>query len=130
MLSKSSFFNSLNIGEIIRFGITGCVATLIQFIVYYLLVRFTSHNIALPVSYTVSLFFNFIMTSLFTFKVKPDKKKGIGFLTSHLVNFSLQFAFLNFFIFIGIEKQWAIIPTFLLCFPVTFLLVRLSMKKL
>lgn len=116
--------------EILRFGIVGALATLIQFVVYYLLVQIISHNIALPISYLISLLFNFILTTYFTFRVKPSTKKGLGFLTSHLINFTLQFILLNLFIWLGLDKQWALIPVFMICIPVNFILVRLSVKKL
>lgn len=116
--------------EILRFGIVGVVATIIQFVTYYLLVRTIDHNIALPLSYGISLLVNFFLTTYFTFRVKPDTKKGVGFLASHATNFTLQFLALNFFIWLGVDKQWAIIPVFMICVPVNFILVRLSVKKL
>lgn len=134
--------------EILRFGIVGVVATLLQFVVYYLLVCHTSylspltshlpfltsylspHNIALAVSYIISLTANFFLTTYFTFRVKPSTRKGIGFLASHAINFTLQFLLLNLFIWLGVDKQWALIPVFLVCIPLNFILVRLSVKKL
>ena len=116
--------------EVLRFGIVGAASTLIQFVAYFLLAGVTNHNIALPVSYALSLLFNFLMTTYFTFRVKPDARKGMGFLASHAVNFTLQFLLLNLFIWTGIHKQWAIIPVFMVCIPVNFLLVRWSMKRL
>lgn len=116
--------------EILRFGIVGALATIIQFVVYYLLVQVINHNIVLPISYLISLIFNFILTTYFTFHVKPSAKKGLGFLTSHIINLTLQFILLNLFIWIGFYKRWALIPVFLICIPVNFILVRLSVKKL
>ena len=116
--------------EIVRFGIVGVLATLIQFVAYYLLVSVVNHNIALPVSYAISLMFNFLLTTYFTFRVKPSARKGMGFLVSHVINFTLQFLLLNLFIWLGIDKQWAILPVFLVCIPVNFILVRLSVKRL
>ncbi len=116
--------------EILRFGIVGAVATLLQFVAFFLLVSHISHNIALPLSYAISLTVNFFLTTYFTFQVKPSAKKGMGFLVSHGINFTLQFVLLNIFIWLGMNKQWALIPVFLVCIPVNFILVRLSVKKL
>lgn len=116
--------------ELLRFGIAGALATLIQFAAYYLLVRLMNHNIALPLSYAISLTVNFFLTTYFTFQVKPNVRKGMGFLGSHGINFTLQFLLLNLFIWLGIDKQWALIPVFLVCIPVNFILVRLSVKRL
>lgn len=129
-LMKNSMVTNTHVQEIIRFGFVGCIAVLIQFAVYYTLVHHTGHNIALPLSYVVSFAVNYLLTTLFTFQVKPSKKNGIGFLGSHIVNFTLQLLFLNLFVWLGMPKQWAIIPVFVICVPINFLLVRLSMKKL
>ena len=115
--------------EILRFCVVGIVAVAIQFSTYYLLIGFCNHNIALPVSYVVSLFFNYLLTLHFTFKVSGNAKNGMGFIASHCVNFTLQFLFLNLFIGFGMNRRWAIIPVFMICVPINYILVRLSMKK-
>lgn len=116
--------------EVIRFGIVGCIAALIQFIVYRLMIIcVNSETICVIVSYGISLCFNYIASTRFTFKVKSSSKKGAGFLLSHCVNISLQVIFIHFFIYIGIVKQIALIPTILICFPINFLLVRFFLKR-
>lgn len=113
----------------IRFGIVGCISTVMQFVIYYILVGHMTHNIAQPVSYAISLAMNYLMTTLFTFHVRPTKKNGVGFVGSHAVNFTLQLLLLNLFIWMGIPKQWALIPVFCICAPINFILIRLTMKK-
>ena len=115
--------------EVMRFCMVGVVAVAIQFACYYLLIDFCGHNIALPVSYLVSLSFNYLLTLRFTFKVSSNTKNGVGFIVSHCVNFALQFLFLNFFIGLGMDRRWAIVPVFMVCVPINFILVRLSMKR-
>lgn len=129
LIRKDSITKSQNLQVIFRFGIVGCIAVFIQFAAYYILVGYSTHNIALPVSYTISLAVNYLLTTLFTFHVKPSKKNSIGFMGSHAINFTLQFLSLNLFIWFGIQKQWAIIPAFFICVPINFLLIRLSMKQ-
>jgi putative flippase GtrA len=118
------------IQEIIRFGLVGGLATILQIVIYYLLSRYLSHNVSLIISYATSLIVNFILTVYFTFQVKATAKKGIGFIISHAINFTLQFIFLNIFVYIGIDKQLAIIPVLAICIPINFLLVRYAIKKL
>ena len=115
--------------EIVKFVIVGGIATLLQIVIYYLLSSTMSHNWALLISYAISLIINFLLTVFFTFQVKPTATKGAGFLTSHAINFTLQFVLINLFIYIGIGKQIAIIPVLAICIPINFLLVRHSMKK-
>ncbi len=108
----------------------GVVATAIQAGVYWWLAATLNHNLALIISYATSLAVNFMLTVRFTFKVDATVKKGLGFLASHAINFSLQFVVLNIAIWAGIDRQYAILPVLAVCVPVNFILVRLSMKKL
>ena len=116
--------------EVMRFGIVGCCAALIQLIVYRLLIiKVSSESVCVAVSYGISLCFNYYASTKFTFKVKSSSKKGAGFLLSHGVNITLQIIFVHLFIYFGVTKQIALIPTILICFPINFLLVRFFLKR-
>ena len=117
-----------NIGEVIRFGIVGVLATAIQYIVYLLLWRCTSPGIANTIGYVVSFIFNYFATTYFTFHVKASVSRGAGFAFSHLVNYTLQMVSLQFFSWIGVPRDYAPIPMFCVCVPVNFLLVRYFVK--
>jgi putative flippase GtrA len=43
---------------------------------------------------------------------------------AHVVNWLLQLALLNTFLWMGVSKEWAPIPVFVISVPVNFLLVR------
>lgn len=116
------------IGEVARFGIVGVLATALQYVVYWSLLRWLDHNVSLTIGYIVSFVFNFIASTYFTFRVKASTKRGVGFAFSHLVNWLLQMALLNFFIWVGMDKEWAPLPMFCICIPVNFLLVRYFLK--
>lgn len=118
-----------DLGEIIRFAIVGMTATAIQYGVYFLLLTYLNETLANTVGYLVSFVCNFIMTTYFTFQVKPDKKKAGGFALSHLVNWTLQSVFLNIFLWLGVPKEWAPLPMFAVCVPINFLLVRYFFKR-
>lgn len=117
------------LGEVVRFGIVGVAAVLIQYGVYLLLVQFLNHNISMTIGYIISFIFNFIASTHYTFRVKANAKRGAGFALSHVINFFMQIAMLNFFIWIGINKQLAPVPMFSVCVPVNFLLVRFFLKR-
>ena len=122
--------NRQNLLEIIRFGIVGSIAAILQIVIYLLLAKHIGHNLALFISYALALIVNFLLTTYFTFRVKASKKRGVGFLTSHAINFLLQFLLLNFYIsVVGLNKQIAIIPVLAVCIPINFLLIRYVMKK-
>ena len=128
------------LGEVIRFGIVGITATLLQYLIYRLLLRLAIHldveagthtlsTVAMTIGYVVSFIYNFIASTRFTFRVKANARRGAGFLFSHVVNYSLQMLTLNLFLFLGIGKQWAPIPMFCVCVPINFLLVRFFLKR-
>jgi putative flippase GtrA len=128
------------LGEVVRFGIVGLTATLIQYAIYWLLIHayapsggaaaaHTWATVAMTVGYLVSFAFNFVASTRFTFRVKASAKKGAGFALSHVVNYLLQMLTLNLFLWLGVPKQWAPIPMFCICVPVNFLLVRFFLKR-
>ena len=120
--------NSIRINEFIRFGIVGCIAVVVQYAVYYLCLKFVSHNVSYTIGYIFSFIVNYILTTSFTFRKKTGRN-GVGFTLSHLVNYCMQVGLLNLFIYFGCSKQIAPIPVFVICIPTNFLMVRFFMKK-
>lgn len=128
------------LGEIVRFGIVGATATLLQYGIYWLLIQLTGNDlspsrqhfwstVAMSVGYAVSFVFNFFASTRFTFRVKANARKGAGFLFSHVVNYFLQMVTLNLFLWLGVSRTLAPIPMFCICVPVNFLLVRFFLKR-
>lgn len=115
--------------EFLKFGIVGFVALIILYVVYCLLLLWLEHNLAYTMGYVISFISNYILTVKFTFRTKASKKNGAGFALSHLINYLLQIGCLNFFIWLGMDKQVAPIPVFAICVPTNFILVRFFMKK-
>jgi len=114
---------------VVRFGIVGLTATLLQFGVYELLLPLMNATLANTIAYIVSFVFNYFASTRFTFRVSGSARRGMGFAFSHVVNYLLQTLFLNLFIRLGIPPQWAPLPMFCLCVPINFLLVRYFLKK-
>lgn len=115
--------------EVLRFVVVGCLAVAIQFAVYQLLLPLVSETWANTVGYAVSFCFNYLMSTRFTFQVKPDGRNAAGFAFSHLVNYLLQTLFLNVFLYWGVPSQWAQLPMFALCVPINFFMVRFFLKS-
>lgn len=116
--------------EILRFGIVGGIATLIQYVIYVVFVAAVGVP-AVPsalISYAISFMFNFVLSSLFTFHTKPTAKKGVGFALSHLINMGLQTGFVA--IFKGIVgADLALLPAMVICIPVNYLMVRFALTS-
>ncbi len=117
------------IGEILRFGIVGAIAALLQYGVYLAMLILMSPGVANTIGYIISFIFNFIASTHYTFKVKANAKRGLGFALSHVVNYLLQTLTLLLFIYIGVPKAYAPIPMFCICVPVNFILVRYFLTK-
>ena len=115
-----------DLGEIVRFGVVGVIATAIHYGVYLLLNIYINANIAYTLGYIVSFLVNFVLSNYFT---KPSVKKGFGFAFSHLVNYGLHIVFLNIFLYLGMSETWAPIPVYMLVIPINFILVRFFLKK-
>ena len=117
------------LGEVVRFGVVGVAATLLQYAVYWVMVSMTSPTLAMTIGYAVSFVFNFIASTRFTFRQRATAKKGLGFALSHAVNYLLQMLTLNLFLAMGLGKDIAPIPMFCVCVPINFLLVRFFLKR-
>ena len=116
-------------GEILRFGIVGAIAALLQYGVYLAMLIITSPGVANTIGYIISFIFNFIASTHYTFKVRANAKRGIGFALSHVINYLMQTIMLLLFIYIGVPKAYAPIPMFCVCVPVNFILVRYFLTK-
>ena len=117
-------------GEPIRFIITGFIATLIQYAVYYAIADLMAVATAWTIAYACSFICNYILTTYFTFRVKPTRKRALSFACGHLINWSLQMILLHLFIFLGCDKHWAPLPMYLIVMPVNFLVIRFFVKQI
>jgi len=128
------------IGEILRFGIVGVLATLLQYAIYRGLIFFIPadatparaqalSSVCMTIGYGISFVFNFFASTRFTFKVEANARRGAGFAFSHAVNYLMQMATLNLFLWIGLSKAWAPVPMFCICVPINFILVRFFLKR-
>lgn len=117
------------IGEVLRFGIVGVAATLLQYAIYWVLLHWITPSPAMTIGYAVSFLFNFIASTRYTFRVKASARRGMGFALSHAVNYVLQIATLNLFLWLGVPETLAPVPMFCVCVPVNFVLVRFFLKK-
>ncbi len=113
------------LSEIIRFGITGGIATAIQYGLYVVFVDAVKlpATVSTIVSYLLSFICNFFLSSYFTFNSKPNAKKGLGFACSHLINMGLQVGLVAIFQHI-VGNTLALLPAMAICIPVNYLLVR------
>ena len=129
-------FHTQKFQEFLRFCVVGVVATMIHYGLYLLLIQTLPvdnswwTNVAYSVGYFTGFLCNLWLSAHFTFKEKITVKIGVGFTISNAVNYSLHLLFLNFFLWIGLQEQWAPIPVYCIVVPINFLLVRFVFKKM
>lgn len=118
------------LSQILRFGIVGGLATILQYGVYVVFVAAVKVP-AVPstmISYAISFIFNFLMSNYFTFNTRPSTLRGIGFTLSHMVNMGLQVGLVA--IFKGIVgPTLALLPAMAICIPANYLLVRFALTS-
>lgn len=113
--------------EIIRFGIVGGIATLLQYGFYVIFVDAVGVK-AVPstlISYALSFIANFFLSSYFTFHSRPTAKKGLGFSMSHLINMGMQTGLVAIFKEF-IPATLALLPALAICIPLNYFLVRFA----
>lgn len=115
--------------ELIRFGIVGSLSTILHYGTYLFLNPVLSPNSAYTTGYIISLIINFFLSNYFTFRTRPNLKKGIGFGLSHFINYTLQLLFFNLFLWAGFPETYAPLPVFIIVVPINFLLVRTVLKS-
>lgn len=114
--------------EIIRFGIVGVIATILHYVIYWILEKKLPVNIAYSIGYVLSFLCNYICTTYFTFKVQPTLTRLYRFGLSHILNWFVQIFLLNIFLCIGVSKMWVPIPVILSSFPICFFMTSYAMK--
>lgn len=112
-----------------RFAVVGVAATALHYGLYLLLRPVIALNLAYTIGYAISFLGNFYLTAYFTFGTGPSWSKLAGMGGAHGVNYLLQIALLNLFLWLGVPEVYAPIPVFAIATPVNFLLVRFVFKK-
>lgn len=115
--------------EFCRFVIVGLIATSINLITYYSLIKIVNMNssLAFSIGYGTSLLFNYFLTINFTFKTTHDNTKGAQFLFTHIFNYLLQLFLLNVLILMGHNDSAPILAQ-AISVPINFLLIRNIVK--
>lgn len=120
----------IHIGEIVRFGIVGVIATAIHYGVYFLCQLAIEANIAYTIGWLVSLGCNFYLSSRFTFQKEMSVYRAGGFISSHVVNYLLHMGLFNLFLWIGIGQVYAPLLVYCIVIPINYILVRFVFTKL
>lgn len=113
----------------IRFCIVGGLATLIHYGIYLLLQLWIWVWLAYTLGYAISFCVNYLLTNYFTFRTRPTTKNGVGFVVSHVINYSLHMILLELFLWMGLSSELAPIPVYVIVPIVNFLILRYVFTK-
>ncbi len=116
-------------GQFLRFCINGVLAVGIQYAVYLVCILWMNEFVANTIGYIVSFCCNFIITSYWTFRSSPSRRRLIGFSGSHLVNYLVQQMFLALYLYVGIKSEWAALLAMGSAVPINFCLLRFVYNK-
>lgn len=113
----------------LRFCIVGGIAATLHYGIYLLLQLWMWPWLAYTIGYALSFIVNYILTNYFTFRTRPSKQNGLGFIFSHAVNYGLHIGLLELFLWMGVPNEWAPIPVLMIAIPINFLLLRFFFIK-
>lgn len=122
---------SLYESAFVRFAVVGGIATGVNYATYVVLVR---HFDDLPpvaayiCAFCVSIICNFMLSSWFTFRVRPSWMRAVKFLTAHLINLVNELVLLEIWLWAGVPKLYAPLCVFVVAFPINFLMVRFALR--
>ncbi|WP_064976028.1 GtrA family protein [Alistipes provencensis] len=115
----------------VRFAAVGGVATAVNYATYVVLVRSFDDlhpAVAYLCAFCVSIVCNFLLSSYFTFRVRPSARRAVRFLAAHLINLVNELVLLEIWLWAGVPKLYAPLCVFLVAFPINFLMVRFALR--
>lgn len=116
--------------EVLRFCITGATITAILYGIYYTMLEFDfSIDISFTVGFVVSFICNFVLTNYYTFRTRLDVDNALRFSLCQGINFVMQYVTLKLFVFLGMREEIAIVPVWVIIFPINFWLMRTLLRS-
>ena len=113
---------------IVRHVLVGGTATVVHFGTYYALTALSvNYNLAFTVGVALSLAFNFVASSRFTFRTGLSAGRGLRFCGAHAVNYLLSVGLLNLYVQLGVSEYVAPLLVWPVAVPINYLMVRYSL---
>ena len=113
---------------IVRHVLGGGTAAVVHFGTYYALTALSvNYNLAFTVGVALSLAFNFVASSRFTFRTGLSAGRGLRFCGAHAVNYLLSIGLLNLYVRLGVSEYVAPLLVWPVAVPINYLMVRYSL---
>ncbi len=123
----------------VRFVCVGAFGTALQYGIYYLSLSLFERfypdmsvkvTLAFTLGFGIEMISNYLLTSFYTFRTRPNIKNAGGFLFGRLVNYFIQIGFLHLLIYTGLSEEWSGIVAIVLAGIINyFVLVPFYSKK-
>ena len=124
LISKNIF------SPFVRFTLVGGTSALLHYVIYYGLLKCQlSPNISYGIGYFLSFIYNYLLTTIFTFKVERSWGKFLKFSLGHLLNYGVQFVLFNLFMYLGLRNEWIPIPVYAISVPFNYVVLRHLLTK-
>lgn len=109
--------------EIFRFALVGVIAAGIQYVLFWFTEPHMPYRLAFLMSFFISVIFNYIASTLFTFKVSGSPRKLASFIGGHICNLFIQWLGLELFSLI-LPHRFAMLASMACAFPINFLIIK------
>lgn len=123
----------------VRFVCVGAFGTALQYGIYYGFLALFDHycpelgirvTLAFTIGFVTEMISNYLLTSFYTFRTRPNLKNAGGFLLGRGVNYVLQLTFLHLLIWLTLSEELAGIAAIMLAGIINyFILVPFYHKK-
>ena len=122
----------------VRFVLVGALGTGMQYGIYYLLLEFFHArwpqmailtSLAFTVGFILEMVFNYLMTSFYTFRVRPNWKNAGGFVLGRTLNYFIQMLLLHVLILLEMSEQWAGIAAIALAGVINYFVLQPFYKE-
>lgn len=112
--------------KFIKFCVVGIICTVIDACVYYALYRLTGYRIAMVGGFVLSLGFNYLLNTFWTFRQHLAAKTAVGVIIAHCFNiFVVRMGLMWIFIsWCYLTESIAYIPTLIISVVTNYLIVR------
>lgn len=121
-----------SVKEFLRFCVVGVICTGIDASIFYIFRLFSIYQVALAAGYLLSLFVNYFLTILWTFRKPMSYKNVIGVISCHLFNlFVVRMGLMTLFVeYIGIDDAYAYWPVLIISVFTNFFILKMIVSRI
>lgn len=115
-----------SVRQFVRFIIVGCICTMTDMALFYVLRMFVPYQPAMIAGYLTSLTINYLLTVYWTFGTQASVRNLVGIVLVHLFNlFVVRMGLMYVFVrHMAMDDRVAFVPTLVISSLVVFFMIR------